>query len=52
MDQEVLPSMVLMVPLPVSMADPKQGDEKYEENNTASQFVHVPQTEGPSPGRR
>lgn len=52
MDQEVRPSMVLMVPLPVSMADPKQGDEKYEENNTASQFGHVPQTEGPSPGRR
>lgn len=50
--QEVHPITVLMVPLSVSMADPKQGDKKYEENNMASQSGHVPQTKGPSPGHR
>lgn len=47
-----VPDMTLMVPLPVSMADLKQEDEKYEECDTASQFGYVPQTEGPSLGHR
>lgn len=49
MDQEVHPSMMLMGPLPSTMANLEQGAEKYEECNVESQFGHIPQTEGPSP---
>lgn len=52
MDQEKYPNIVLMVPVSDSVADSKQGDEKHGENNMTSQFGHVLQTEGPSPGHR